>query len=53
MKLNLGRIDVEIINDPGEVSNLLNFILLDETTKNIYGGLLSLFPDTDKATAVI
>ena len=48
MRLNLGGMDVEIINNPGDVSSLLCFILCDENVKNTYGELMGWIPDNKK-----
>ena len=48
MRLNLGGMDVEIINNPGDTSSLLSFILCDENVKNIYGELMGWIPDNKK-----
>ena len=48
MRLNLGGMDVEIINSPGEVSSLLNFVLLDENTKDTFGESMGWIPDNKK-----
>ena len=45
MRLNLSGMDVEIINNPGDVSSLLCFILCDENVKNTYGELMGWIPD--------
>ena len=48
MSLNIGGTDVKVIINPGEVSSLLNFILLDENTKHIYGEFSVWIPNTGK-----
>ena len=48
MRLNLGGMDVEIINNPGDVSSLLSIILCDENVKNTYGELMGWIPDNKK-----
>ena len=48
MRLNLGGMDVEIINNPGDMSSLLSFILCDENVKNTFGELMGWIPDNKK-----
>ena len=33
MRLNLGGMDIEIINSPGDISSLLNFVLLNQNIR--------------------
>ena len=48
MRLNLGGMDVEIINNPGDTSSLLSFILCDVNVKNTYVELMGWIPDNKK-----
>ena len=48
MRLNLGGIDIEIINTPGDISSLLNFVLFNQNIKDTYGELMGWIPDNKK-----
>ena len=48
MRLNLGGMDIEIINSPGDISSLLNFVLLNQNIRETYGESMGWIPDDKK-----
>jgi len=45
MRLQLGSCEIENINNCGEFSSMLNFVMLDKTTSDVYGESIGWIPD--------